>query len=312
MATKNVKLRAFKFGNPQLGQAEIGIKPRLYQALEKTKTSQERCMLLNEADEAKEQDLISNYQMNSEEQSLFCTLMRIAPGNNIQHITNSLLDRKVFDLDALENQQLETAAIYKQHFDFAVNGDYLVTNLPGNITVKRLQTYLAFFLKDETIGLTPLIKESEDLPLSDIQKIVFNGNPILPSGNEQQTKSTVHPVVRTFQLAKDVLLSHMKDAASLQNIDWNEIISAELLIKFKNQKKIPESVKKTLEAVFKPVSDIDQISIYSKKGNKIIAGQEVLRVKTVSIEMTESGHISEQALAQEMAIFLKELMESQA
>lgn len=174
MANKTVKLRAFKISNASFTQGASRLKEELFRTLQDTKTAKERCMVLSEEDNTKEQDLISNYLMNSDEQSLFCTLLRMAPGKNVQHITDNLLEQPTFNIESLGNEQLKTNSIYKRHFDFSINGDYLVTNLPGNITITHLQTYLGFFLKNERIELTPVIKTPEEVSLGDLSSATFS------------------------------------------------------------------------------------------------------------------------------------------
>lgn len=114
-------------------------------------------------------------------------------------------------------------------------------------------------------------------------------------------------------IAKSALAILLKEQATLEDIVLDEIISAELLIKFKKPKRMTDDeYKKKLGAVLKPVADLDNVSFRSKKTGKMVMGKDVLYTKLVSIETTSSGHIVEQQLIQEMAKFLDTLIQENA
>lgn len=76
MAT--VKLRAFEIVNTNINSSssDVGDKLRIY--LDNSKDANERRMLLNSEDPQKEEDLISNFTSNSENNITFCTMLRVA------------------------------------------------------------------------------------------------------------------------------------------------------------------------------------------------------------------------------------------
>jgi hypothetical protein len=64
--------------------------------------------------------------------------------------------------------------------------------------------------------------------------------------------------------------------------------------------------KRLANAFVKPISDIDDIEIDTKKNGKI-KGSEIRRIKSVVIELTDTGKINEKLLYQEMERFLAEV-----
>ena len=100
-----------------------------------------------------------------------------------------------------------------------------------------------------------------------------------------------------------------KEVETLKNIELEKFVSAELLIKFSKPKDITkEEYQKFLGAYLKPISDTENVIFVPKKGSPI-KSSEILEVKTVKIDLTESNKISEPNLFQEIEKYLIELIE---
>jgi len=94
-----------------------------------------------------------------------------------------------------------------------------------------------------------------------------------------------------------------RETQSLNNIDLSQIISAELLLKLVSPKKKDEKIyKKALEALIKPVSDLENVT-FKSKDNKIIKGSDLPKIKIVEIGTTETGKLSEPQIFEEMNRF---------
>lgn len=97
------------------------------------------------------------------------------------------------------------------------------------------------------------------------------------------------------------------DADSLKNIDLKQIVSAELTLKLLKPKKMTnEDYQQKYGALIKPVSDLDNVTFKDNLGNKI-TGEKIQKIKSILIEQTDNGYISEQQLNTAMATFLREL-----
>jgi hypothetical protein len=132
---------------------------------------------------------------------------------------------------------------------------------------------------------TPMIVSQEEMPLSDIEKIIVK-DPVVGKNEEQE--STGH---KKFKVDWDYISSLFKDVITLDEMVENNIISAELLISFKKPRKMSkDDYQKLLGAYMKPISDTDNITFNTKK-HGIIKGSEINRTKLVDIELTETGKI---------------------
>ena len=99
MSDLGMKLRAFTIDNPDFNQRNTDILAALRNKLLTSENANARKMVLNEQDENREADLISNYNHDSADQEpLFCTMLRIAPGNNVQHVSEVLMGKNLFSL----------------------------------------------------------------------------------------------------------------------------------------------------------------------------------------------------------------------
>lgn len=312
MAT--MKLRAFSISNDLLTESKSNAYSLLLSTLTSSNNTADRCMILNAQDPNKEEDLISYYQNIEEKKFVFCTMLRMAPGKEVQHVTETLLSKKLFTIDDLDSQDIDTAAIYKNHYYFALNDNYIVTTLPLTTTITRLQTYINWFIKNlkEPLEASPVIKKEEASSLSKINSIIVK-DPIKNNTPSENNKSTNLPSVGksfvslsgyVWETVKNALL----DSSKLDEVTLSQMISAELIIKFSKPRKMSEEeYAKALSAYLKPVSDLDNISFKTAAGNTIKKGTDVVMIKPVNIDTTESGKINEQTLLQEMGKFLNEI-----
>lgn len=301
-----IKLRAFEITNTDINKMHSDVKDKLKSFLKNSKTVNERRMLLNTEDPQKEEDFISNFSKdNLLMDVIFCTMLRVAFGNNVQHINTHLFEKPNFTIEELNNSTLDTDAIYKNHYYFALNNNYLVTNLQGNITITRLQTYLNWLLND-LYEISPLLAEEIVPSISDIKDIVVKDTSIYPT--KESENSTQRSSFDLGKIALDLIKNALIDSDKLSDIELEQMISARLVIEFKKPKKSDsESLKKAYSALLKPVSDLDNFEFITRDNKKIIKGKQILRIKEVSIETTDSGLLNEAQLSQEMIRFIRDL-----
>lgn len=314
MSDLGMKLRAFTIDNPDFNQRSTDILSALRNKLLTSENANARKMVLNEQDENREADLISNYNHDSADQEpLFCTMLRIAPGNNVQHVSEVLMGKNLFSLDELDEDELNrAAAIYKSHYYFALTDQFLVTNLPGNRTIRQLQTYLNWLL-GTLYELTPMIDTVQVDSLRDIKNITFQDSAISPwTTKETDTGSSIgEKRINIGHIAADYLrsiLASQTDVKYLDEIELEQMISAKLIIQFKRQRKnSPEEIQKAYGALLKPIADLDDIAITDKNGKVLMNGKSIQKTKTVKIDRTTTGKPNEQTISQEMRTFLLEL-----
>lgn len=310
---KNVTLRAFSIKEDGAITSSGKVLNLLRAKLSESSTAKERCMLLSMEDPNQEKDLISNFEEAANPESIFCTMLRIAPGEDSQHITSDLLEKPSFALDDLQNiysqDDISIPVICKEHYYFSINDNYLVTNLRSGKTAKDLQIYLAWIMDDDLFELYPLTELPEGISLKDIRNITFSGGSLSynDNGTAKGDDESGIKSVKLGKLAMGVIANLLSDTKELSQHDLERYITAELVLKIKKPSASEkEDFQKSMGAILMPVADLESIAIRPKKG-KTITGKELAKEKIVEISVTESGKLVEQALRQEMSKFINEL-----
>jgi hypothetical protein len=301
---REIKLRAFKIENIDINKKNSGLLPILSKRLEKSK-AKERIMILNQDDPKKEEDLISDYQTKND-LHLSGAMLRIMESSETPSIPDNLFDETKFVISELDKLEIGNSKIYKDHYYFLLNNNYIITNLSGGYTITRFQTYINWLLENERgdnlFEFTPLIVVRDDITVSELRNIKITD----PISKHPQTPNEVG-AKKIFDLSKDLIFNLFKDVKSFQDIALEKVISAELLIKFTKSKDISkEEYQRILGAYMKPIGDIENVTFVPKNG-KPIKSSEILRVKSVNIDLTESNKLSEPQLLQEMEKYLNEI-----
>lgn len=299
MTMKKVTLRVFKISQSGLfGDNENKLGRQLINKLKQSQSVNDRRITLNSASTQKE-DLIAAFKISPTIQNcVYCLMLRVSIGNNVKPLTKSLFDKKEFGVSELIDTKSNGAeATYEDHFYFAVNDDYLITNLPGNKTINNLQTYFYSYLA-ASYELTPVIDENLVTKLGDVSKIVFKDEHMVSGDNDESVSSVA-------KIAKNLIKNLLVDTTSLQETELDQMITATLNIKVSKPK---ASAQNTLGAVLKPIADLDNVEIVTKSNKKIVKGSEVLLTKTVNIELIDGKVlINEPQLYQEMDRVFKDL-----
>lgn len=301
---KEIKLRAFRIENKEISKSNSGLLALLSERLEKS-TAKDRIMRLNQDDSNKEEDLIIDYQIKNNIHTSG-TMLRIMDSSDSPSIPDDLFDNAKINISSLDSLDTGNSKVYKDHYYFLLNNDYVITNLAGGSTVARLQTYINWILEKERgetlFELTPLTIVHNDLKIDDIKSIKIQD----PTSNKSGVANNFGSK-KISDLSKEFILGLMRDVKSLSEIELEKIVSAELLIRFKKSKDISkEEYQKILGAYMKPISDTENVIFVPKKGSPI-KGSEILRIKIVKIETTETNKVSEPQLLQEMESFLTDI-----
>ena len=268
------KLRAFEIINSDINKKQSDLGDKLRLKMQTSTAVNDRRMLLNAEDPQKEEDLISDFAKNSAEgDPIFCTMLRVALGNNVQHIDNTLFSQKNFTISDLNSSIVNAEAIYKNHYYFSVNNNFLITNMPGNLTITRLQTYLNWLLND-LYEVNPLVAQDAMPELSNIKDIIVR-DPV--TGSSVVTNSGKSSFGKTFNIGKaalDLVREALTDAKDISDHQLEQMISAKLVIEFKKPKKDDdEQIKRAFGALLKPVSDLDNFEFMTRNNKKIIKGK---------------------------------------
>ena len=309
--TKDVKLRAFSIKNNSISAVSSNLKDLALSKLKSKETVKERCMPLNSDSPSGEKDLISLYKVSPQSKGLFCGMLRLATKENTGQIPDEYLNKKSITISDLLKIKLSESIIYKEHIYLCFNDDYLVTNLPLNRTVSRIQTYLSWLIENELVELTPMVDKGKITQIKDIKSITFQDNKInhsiVSSESTHNLLSGDSQLIKLKNLTKSMLSAIIPNSLDISKIEEHNIISANLLIKFKKPSKMSDDeYSKMFGSILKPVSDLDSISIKRKDGVTQLTGRDMLKMKAVEIDLS-NDKLSEEQLLQEMSKFLIEL-----
>ena len=306
MSTKSINLRAFEIVNSSVTQAHSDLFQKLKNRLNSSIVT-DRAMLLNMSDKSsQEQDLISFYEaQDGLDMPVFCVLLRASIDDNAQHIDKALFKQNTFKIDDIKDNPLGPGVIYKRHFYFTAYKNHIVTTLPGNITIKGLQTYLNWFLND-LYEINPKINSKKISELSDIENIKVR-DPINAQSEGEHEKT--HILTRMLRhLSREAVRNFITDTPNISEEQLEQMVSAELLLKFRRPKKNdPEALKKAYSAILKPVADLDNYQVKRRNSSTIYSGKDIVESKVVYIEELEKNRINERQLEQEMRKYIIEL-----
>lgn len=298
---KKVKLRAFKFSCSDIKKGLSSLPNDIY-GKASISNVQSRMMPLNE--EVVDKDLCCHYMMvNGANNTLFGTMIRLKSSGDVQHLPDTLLNKNSFTLTELE---AAGAAGYKvtDHYYYCTNGNHLVTTLRTGTTIKRLETYLNWLLGTNAYSATPVVQVPPGRTLANIESITFQ-KPFVPV--HQTTGTPSRSLFFGEKTIKDFISNLVVEAKSLQDIDIEQIASAQVIFKFKKPRKMTEEeYQKILGAVMKPIADQDEV-LFKDKKHGTIKGSVIERSEQIEVDTTDSGVIVEEGLRQGMTRFLSAL-----
>ncbi|WP_044204953.1 hypothetical protein, partial [Pectobacterium odoriferum] len=152
-----------------------------------------------------------------------------------------------------------------------------------------------------------IVRDPEPIQLPAIAESSSSVSQALATSNGK-APATGQKTIALGEKVLEIIKKSMSETKTLDDITLSQMISAELLIKFKKPRKMTDDeYKRILGAYLKPVSDLENITFKRKDGKSEIKGKDLLKTKPVDIEMTPTGKLVEQQLLQEMNRFLKEL-----
>lgn len=298
--TRKTRLRGFKVSNNSQLTKNFNLLNNLIAKIDQTATK-DRWLKLSQSDD--DVEFISYSKKDKD--ALFGIILRMSLTSDTIHIKDSLFEEKNFTLDQMSVLNTEFDKLYLSHYYFYVTDKKLVVNIPGNTSIKGFQTYVNWFLEMESTPyeFTPAVKNTENIKISDIKEVRFGGNSITPEKmNDPDTDSVDNRSVSIWglEMIKDIL----KSSSAMSDDDLNQIISATLNVKLKKPKgKSDEEYQQHFGAILKPISDLEDISFITRKGDTINS-KNILYTDSVTIDLTKNGHFVDEQIRQAMIKFI--------
>lgn len=306
---KKLTLRAFRIENSNLTEAHSGILGLLQQVLTTESIAVQRRMTLNAEDP--DRDLLANFIWAQNSSYMFGMMLRVIPADN-----GGVMDEQLFNQPTITmaevNEGNPSQSQYKDHFYFALNNNFLVTNLAGNINIDRLQTYINWLLEsvrgEKLFQFTELTKLPDGVPLSDIKDIQFVGGGNILSATQTENEQTTI-ATRLGNITNGILEQLLgNDTANLEKIRANQLIEAKLVLKIKRKNKelATEEYNRIMGALATNVTNDSGIVVQTKTGNKF-TGAAVKVKKSITVQCIGPNRIVEEQLKQQMEQFLSEV-----
>ncbi|MBF1067320.1 MAG: hypothetical protein HXL25_02105 [Porphyromonadaceae bacterium] len=310
MASKPTTIRAYHIEQEStlLSSGNECLLKLLREHLPETSAGDRRMRLSKQEDE---EDFLSFY--DTANSYLFGAVLNITPGSQVGEIQPEKFAQAMITTEELETMEGDDkSAKYKQCYYFALNASHLVTTLPGNAQISRLETYLNWLLRDKRddaiFKLRSVITKDLAFNPSELREIVFLAPSAKRVGSPSKPQATEEKA--TFSVIWDNIgrrLGFTND--NMQELITQDAIQAELCVKFMRPRHLKSSeYERLIGYQLRNISDLGDVKIKVGKGKKqYIAGNEILREKTVQIELTRRNRLVEEQLKQEMERFLVEL-----
>lgn len=240
-------------------------------------------------------------------------MLRIIPAAN-----GGVIDSRLFTQQTITIAEVNTGnpdqSQYKDHYYFAINNNYLVTNLSGSYSIDRLQTYINWLLGPvrgtKLYEFNPVTKLPEGIRLSEIKGIEFSGGASTQAITAGITNSESTTSIKMQELTTAILDKIFSDTSQFSEVERDQIITAKLLLTIKSRPKemAQEDYQRVMGAVTRQITNDSGIAVIAKNGNKY-TGEAVKVVRDVVVEKTTGNRIVEEQLKQKMELFLSELNE---
>lgn len=166
-------------------------------------------------------------------------------------------------------------------------------------------TYLNWLISSDSLSapiftLDPLILEGPQVTLADIKEISISESFYYGKKSHQRLEREIS------QLKGDAIKELFRDAPELEAIRAEDILQAKIQLKIRSREiSREENNKEILKAILKSTDDED-ISIRTKQGGTIIAGN-LIRKKQIDCEKSDRGFPVEEQVKQALMEFLSEV-----
>ncbi|UXN05233.1 hypothetical protein [Bartonella sp. HY761] len=304
---KKVKLRVFTITSLDLKKNADDLVHDFSAQLDASKDAEQRIVKINSSSE--EGDLCCEFkkEMIDNAEQLFGTMITIKSSSDIGNIPKDFLIRKTFALSEIKEKESQTSDLKTiSEFYYLIKGKYLVCNLPGNKTIKRFEAYISSLLKTNNYNLSPKIAPQHAAKLSDL-KLIKVGPNFSFNKNQQETQKKSFSIKNSVS---EVLAKIVGDSPSLKDVNLEDILTAELILKVKKPRAMSdEDFEKSYGALLRPVADTDDITLTDRKGNTY-KGSEIECKEEIEVTLTEDGAISEPELKMAMRRYIDQIEQS--
>jgi len=290
-----ITLAVFEIKPVTEGVEVMDLPGNLYKALNKTDTIRERLMSLSSEIDNNDKDFISDF--NYKQGYLFGSFVRLIEGEE-STVKITSLDKKTVGLNEMITEAKEgSAGSIRSSGFFCIHDRYIIIS-SARLIRGALETYARWIVKEKTenemqFNFSPIINTLKTIPLNEIQSIRFSDTFLNPENIVSKTS------MKLSKTLFDTLISNVK---TLHNMNIEDIVSAELILKI-NKTQLKKKNAKALETALRLV-DSENIRITGSDG-KQITGTSYLTSFVREFEKIGSVRFNERAIEMEMISILK-------
>lgn len=309
MTTKQIKIRSYNIKTNAVSISVAQMMTSLKNQLETPfKLAISRLRKINMDDDKSDVEMIGSYHFSTNQERFFASFFQMRHDSNSKTIAEDILNKEFVSQDDIKELGELSQYLLNRRFLFMFNSEHLVTTLPGTINVSVIESYLNWLLEsvrgNTKLILDPVVTKVESLTpkMSEIKSVSINSNPL----QSKRTANKTQDDKKIYDITREKLLSFFKEA-DLKDIMDNNLVSAELVIKFKKpKKKQMEELESNLSAMMKNSADLDNMSIELKNGKRI-QGSEIEGKKFVTLNLDSDGVVPDSEIENAMENYLSEL-----
>jgi len=299
-STGSITYTVFEVEPATMDVVEFHLATRLFRALENSPSIKHRMMKLSSDLSDKDSDFIPSYSLGHNG-FLFGSFVRLKEGME-SIVKAEYLDQKTMDVDkAFGEAKAGVGGFLKDAWFFGIQKNILVLS---NRSARAFEAYVNWLIEGDggshRCRITPKKKVSDTIDAAEIKSISVGDEAWV---NAKGNSRAVDAMGTKFQDLKTELLHFLlSDIDKPKDIEWDDIVSATLMLKFRKNRK---SKNDALSAALRLV-DNQYIKIKDKNGRTFSGGEFVVKV-TRQVEKTSNGYYNEKIVQQDMADIIYEV-----
>ena len=260
------------------------------------------------------EDVLTSYRTRTDS-FVFGTMFRLMQPDNTGVIPNTLDNQEqvtyndIMDLNAGEEEAGRSVVVIKDTYSFLIKGDYLITDLPGNINIDRLETYLNWLLESSRDG--QLIKYNcisripNDLPLKDIKSIEIAPDIFVNTEINQPVRTILTGL---SDATGDLFRQFSGSNEAIQGLRENDLLGYKLILYIKGKPKemTKERYERMLSSSATASAFEDGVKLHTSTRG-VLSRDKLFEKKTVQVEFIDGRRMNFRSLELQMEQFLNEV-----
>lgn len=281
MVKKNVTFRVFEIKSTKLTIPAESLCQKLSDKIAGTNIEKRLIPVKDTDDRIK--DLLGSHTINNND-FFYGVMMRLKPAKEVKTLPDDFQSlEELSETELQEVKEIIGKTICGSSYHFMIKGNLLITDLPGNYDISSFQQYISKFLLNDTFTFIPYIIRNK-IKFKDIKTVVFKDS--LYKGKQSYNDAN-KKTVSLFQPVTELLSKMCQEPQDLHKILADELVSAQMVIKFERPKKMTlDDYANKLGILLAPVQGLQNVEFTLNNGSKF-QGSKIVFMKKVLLEGDE-------------------------